>query len=77
MKRYILSVILMVAVAVGGMHGQSVTDETLTYGVMFKWGIIEKEAGLIQLRTEVNRDCLIYPSPSPRDRQNSSMTSSA
>lgn len=56
MKRYILTVILMVAVAVGGMHGQSVTDETLTYGVMFKWGIIEKEAGLIQLRTEVNRD---------------------
>lgn len=55
MKRFFLAVVLAVGMNVALM-GQAVADESLTYGVMFKWGIIEKEAGLIQLNTEVNRD---------------------
>ncbi len=55
MKKFLLVICLSV-VAVLSSSGQKVSDETLTYNVMFKWGFIEKEAGVIRLSTEVNKD---------------------
>ena len=52
-----LRFILFFSVIVGAVcqiSGQIVSDEVLNFGVMFKWGLIEKEAGLISLTTEVN-----------------------
>lgn len=54
MNKFLLT-IGFIASAVSGVFGQcKVEDETLTYGVMFKWGFIEKEAGIIRLQTDVN-----------------------
>lgn len=54
MKNVLLTTAMAAACLLQASGQMKVKDETLTYGVMFKWGFIEKEAGLIRLVTEVN-----------------------
>lgn len=54
MTKFLLTIGFIAGMAWSAMGQSAVSDETLTYGVMFKWGFIEKEAGIIRLQTDVN-----------------------
>ena len=56
MTKFILTIGFIAGMAWSAMGQTAVSDETLTYGVMFKWGFFEKEAGIIRLQTDVNEE---------------------
>ena len=56
MKRLIL--LLFAAMAIGAYANHTFTDETVRYKVMYKWGLINKQAGTATITGAVGRQIL-------------------
>ena len=49
MKIFVLSISMLVAMLTQSIAAQTFNDETVHYKVMYKWGLINKQAGTASL----------------------------
>ena len=49
MKIFVLSISMLVAMLTQSITAQTFNDETVHYKVMYKWGLINKQAGTASL----------------------------
>lgn len=56
MKKIIATFLTLLIAATIGMHAWNVPKEKLTYNVMYKWGLINKKAGSVDIVTKPHAD---------------------